>query len=400
MGRRRDPRGVLLVVPNLDIGGAQETALTLARFLPQAGLRTAVATFRDGPLRADLEAAGIPVDVLPARQHRAVALPWFAADMLRLRRALVASVRRRDADVVQIQTLGTLAFLVMTLRVGTGVQLWWRIANVTFLVADDGTGPGWAFAMKRAAHRLLYRLGARVVDGVVAVSDDVADAFRRETRSPASRLAVVLNGVDVDRFPADVDREAVRADLGVAPGDHLMIAVATFKEQKGHRFLVDAVASVAPAFGDLRIALVGSGALEADVRTRVGGAGLADRFVFAGSRRDVPALLAAADSFVLPSLWEGFSVALLEAMASRLPIVATAVSGTTQVMTDGETGWLVPPGDADALAAAIKELLSDPAHADVLAGAARERVEEAFGARRQAAAYAELYRRRARGGTR
>lgn len=387
-----DPRVVLLVVPNLDIGGAQQSALTLARALPGAGLRAAVATFRDGPLRAELDEAGVPVEVLPRRRHPVVALPWFVADMLRLRRALLDTVRRYDADVVQIQTLGTLAFLVMTLRWGTGVQLWWRIANVTFLVKDDGSGPRWLFAAKRAAHRLLYRVGARMVDGVIAVSDEVARAFREETGSRGARLVVVLNGVDVDRFPAASGRDDLRTRLGLDPETHLMTMVGTFKEQKGHRFLIEAAASAMPAFPQLTIALVGSGDLEADVRARIDDADLAARFLLLGDRRDVPELLAASDSFVLPSLWEGFSVALLEAMASGLPVVATAVSGTTQVMQDGRTGWLVPPGDAGALAAAMKEVLSDPAHAGAMGTAARLRVEDGFGARSQARAYAGLYR--------
>lgn len=382
---------VLLVVPNMDVGGAQETALTLSRHLPGAGCPVAVATFRDGPLRPEFEQAGVQVDVLPARRHPVAALPWFLADMLRLRRSLVEAVRRHDAGVVQIQTLGTLAFLVMTLRLGVRVQLWWRIANVTFLLQDDGSQPRWVFAAKRAAHRRLYRLGARVVDGVIAVSDDVAGAFRQETGSRSDRITVVLNGVDTDRYPAEED-PTLRAGLGLDPEDHVMTMVGTFKEQKGHRVLVEAAAEVVPVFPGLHVLLVGQGELEGDIARRIDAADLRDHVHLLGSRRDVGRVLAASDSFVLPSLWEGFSVALLEAMASRLPVIATAVSGTTQVMTDGRTGWLVPPGDAGALAGAMKELLSDPAAAAARAAAARERVEAGFSARAQADRLAALYR--------
>jgi glycosyltransferase involved in cell wall biosynthesis len=105
----------------------------------------------------------------------------------------------------------------------------------------------------------------------------------------------------------------------------------------------------------------------------------------------VPELLAASDSFVLPSLWEGLPVALVEAMASRLPVIATDVSGTCQVMVPGETGWIVPPADADALAKAMIELVSDPARAAAMAQAAAARAA-AFSAQAQAEHLAALFR--------
>ena len=201
--------------------------------------------------------------------------------------------------------------------------------------------------LKRAAHRLLYRIGARSADGVVAVSDEVAASFARRTGARRDRVTVIENGVDVDRFPPPgVDRDAVRAELGFGPRDRLLTCVASFKEQKGHAVLVDAAAKVLPAWPDAHVLLVGDGALRSSIAAQVAAAGLDGRVHLLGNRRDVAAILAASDGFVLPSRWEGFSVALAEAMASGLPVVATAVSGTTQVMRDGETGWLVPPGDA------------------------------------------------------
>ena len=112
---------------------------------------------------------------------------------------------------------------------------------------------------------------------------------------------------------------------------------------------------------------------------------------FLGVRSDVPDILAVADLFVLASLWEGLSIALLEAMASGKPIVATAVSGTTQVMTHGETGLIIPPGDARALADAISQLLSDPLLGQTMAQAARKHVEIYFSAQKQADEYLALY---------
>ena len=114
---------------------------------------------------------------------------------------------------------------------------------------------------------------------------------------------------------------------------------------------------------------------------------------FLGRRRDVPELLASSDLFVLPSLWEGLSMALLEAMATGLPIVASEVSGTVQVMIPGETGYLVPSGDVQGLFKAVEQLLSDPARAQAMGAAARRRVEATFSAQKQADEHLALYRR-------
>ena len=290
--------------------------------------------------------------------------------------------------MVQIQTLGTLAFLVMTLRAGGRTKVFWRIANVTF--PGDGVR-GASAAVKRAIHRVLYRKGASAVDGVVAVSGEVAKAFVERTGASSERLHVILNGVDVDRYPAVADRGEVRASLGFGPEERILVCVASFKEQKGHGVLLDAAARMLPARPDTHLLLVGDGALRHDIAARVAEAGLEPQVHLLGDRRDVARILLASDAFVLPSLWEGFSVALAEAMASGLPVVATAVSGTTQVMTDGETGWLVPPGDAEALGDALATMLDDPVEAASRGAAARARVETGFSARAQAQRYAALF---------
>ena len=151
---------------------------------------------------------------------------------------------------------------------------------------------------------------------------------------------------------------SVREELGLAASDHVMTMVGTFKRQKGHDVLINALGPVVAEHPELHVLLVGEGELEPAVRDAVAAAGLTSRVHFLGSRRDVEALLAASDSFVLPSLWEGLPVALVEAMAAGIPVIATEVSGTSQVMIDGTTGWLVPPGDASALTRAIRELLA------------------------------------------
>jgi glycosyltransferase involved in cell wall biosynthesis len=387
---------VMQLTRNLEIGGAQETARTLAKYLPKVGCSTVVCTFGDGPLRREIEGLGVPVELLPDRQHSIVALPLFVIEMIRRRRDLLDLVARHRADVIQTQGLGTLDFLIMTLGIGRKVQVWWTIQNANFMVREEHMPRyKWLLGPKIAVHRWLYRAGARIVRGIIAVSDETARSFRDAVGEVGSKITVVPNAVDVESYPSPADRDAVRARLGFRPADHVMTMVGTFKRQKGHRYLIEARAEVAPRFPQLHVVLVGGGELTSAIKEQVEGAGLADRIHFLGSRRDVPDLLAASDSFVLPSLWEGLPVALVEAMASELPVIATAVSGTSQVVVDGVTGWLVPPGDTTALALAMTELLSDPARAAAMGAAGRERVVASFSARAQAEQLAALFRREA-----
>jgi glycosyltransferase involved in cell wall biosynthesis len=389
---------VLQLTPDLEIGGAQETALMLAKYLPRFGCRTVVATFADGPLRAEIASLGVPVEVLPGRRHGIVALPRFLAEMVRVRRALVRLVTRYRVDVVLTKGLGTLDFLVMTLRVRPGSsvsrpQVWWTIENSAFMVRREHLARhAWLLGPKQLSHRLLYRLGARLVSGVIAVSDETARSFSETVGHVADRVTVICNAVDTERYPAPIDREALRRQLGFGPKDHVMTMVGTFKRQKGHVHLLDAAASVAGQLADLHIVLVGRGELAEAMDARVAALGLEGHVHLLGSRRDVPELLAASDSFVLPSLWEGLPVALVEAMASRLPVIATAVSGTSQVMVPGVTGWVVPPADAAALARAMVELVSDPARAVTMADAAAHR-SAAFSAAAQAEQLVALFQR-------
>jgi glycosyltransferase involved in cell wall biosynthesis len=387
------PLAVMQLTRNLDIGGAQETARTLAKYLPRVGCPTVVCSFGDGPLRREIEQSGVPVELLADRHHSVVAFPWFLVEMIRRRRDLLNVVAKHRADVVQTQGLGTLDFLVMTLGIGRKLQVWWTIQNAKFMVREEHLARyKFLLGPKRAAHRWLYRAGARIVKGIVVVSDETAASFREVVGDVEGKVAVVANAVDVESYPSTVDREEVRARLGFGPADHVMTMVGTFKRQKGHRYLIRATAEVAPRWPQLHIVLVGDGELRPAIKAQVEEAGVAHRVHFLGSRRDVPELLAASDSFVLPSLWEGLSVALVEAMASKLPVIATAVSGTSQVVVDGVTGWLVPPADPTSLARVMTELISDPARAARMGAAGRERVAASFSAQAQAEQLAALFR--------
>lgn len=392
---RDDQLTAMHIISNLDTGGAQEVVRTLAAYLPEAGCRVVVCTFKDGPLRQSIEELGVAVEVLPRRRAGVLNLSGFLRDMLRIRRALVALVARHNVTIVQTHLLRVLDFLVLSLRLSfPQLLIFWTIHNYNFALRKDQLPRHrWLLGPKRWAYRLLYRLGARWVSGFVAVSGEVAPAIVQTIGPVQGKISVISNGVDVRRYTQPVDRTAIRRRLGLSAEARLLIVVGTLKTQKGHRYLLAALPDVIAQCPDLHLLIVGDGELRGEFEAQARRLGLDDHVHFLGNRGDVPALLAAGDYFVLPSLWEGLPMALIEAMASGLPVIATEVSGTRQVMIPGETGLLVPPGDIDRLRAALLQLATSPEQARAMGAAARRRVIAAFSAQQQAAEHVALYRR-------
>jgi glycosyltransferase involved in cell wall biosynthesis len=191
--------------------------------------------------------------------------------------------------------------------------------------------------------------------------------------------------------PAD-GREDVRRALGIDPGAPLVGVVGRLEPQKGHAYLLEAWADVRRAAPGARLLVVGDGSLRADLEARALAPALRGSVVFTGFRADVPRVLATLDVLTLPSLYEGMPLTAIEASAMALPVVATAVDGTPEVVRDGETGCLVPPADPPALAHALRALLADPARARSMGRAGRAHVLARFDLDAQVEATARVYR--------
>ncbi len=240
----------------------------------------------------------------------------------------------------------------------------------------------------RSAYWQLRAL-ARGVDRYLAVSREIAAELTGKLGWPAEKVEVVYNAVDSERA-AVATPPGLREQLGGGPSRPLVLTPARLNPQKGHRVLLEAVAEVPDAL----FLLAGEGSERAGLEAEAERLGVADRVRFLGRREDVPQLLAACDVFALPSLYEGSSLAVLEAMAAGIPIVSSAIGGTEELIEDGRSGLLVPPGDAKSLAAALRRVLGDEELRQSLAARARERVEAGLTrgqmANRVTAVYREL----------
>jgi glycosyltransferase involved in cell wall biosynthesis len=219
------------------------------------------------------------------------------------------------------------------------------------------------------------------VDRVVCVSEDSRALSAREGVAPG-RLQRIWNGIDLSRF----------AYLGPRPGGPAVM-VARLSPEKGTEHLIRAAALVARRSPAFRLEIAGGGRCLPELQALAAQCGVAEQVRFLGEVWDVPDLLARASLFVLPSLSEGMSLTLLEAMARGLPVVTTAVGGSPEVVVDGQTGFLVPPAAPEALAEKLLLLLSRPDLGGPMGLAGRRRVEEHFSTQAMLSQYERLYDR-------
>jgi glycosyltransferase involved in cell wall biosynthesis len=242
-----------------------------------------------------------------------------------------------------------------------------RLADVPIIICSERT-----MAMESEWRYRVNRWTIGLVDRVIAVSANVRDFCISHIGLPAEKLVVIYNGVEV---PGECpSRPEARAELGLPPDGLVAGVVSRLDPAKGVRVLIRALAQV----DGVTLTIVGDGPERAALESVADKLGVAGRIHWIGHRRDVLRLLPAFDLFVQPSLHEGLPNTVLEAMAAGLPVVATAVGGTPEVVVDGVTGLLVPPHDPDALAKGIACLLRDLDLRRKMGRAGRERVKRRF----------------------
>lgn len=224
----------------------------------------------------------------------------------------------------------------------------------------------------------------------VAVSGDSQRHLSTTLGLPPERVLVVRNGIP----DTPGDRTRVRRELAIADNELLVLAVGTLTPRKAHRLLLDAMGEVDRRGGapPWRVVIAGEGVERSALEAQIASLGLTGRASLLGNRTDIPDLQAAADIFVMPSLWEGLPLAVLEAMFAGTALIATTASGIPEAVTDGESGLLVDPGDSTAIGAALHRLLTDPALRESLGSRARARAKAAFSIHGMADAYETEYR--------
>jgi sugar transferase (PEP-CTERM/EpsH1 system associated) len=362
------PLRVTHAVLSLDVGGLERVVLELVRAGRARGHTMSVVCLeRPGALAdravalgATVRSADKPAGIRPAVVGR-----------------LAGVFRELRPDVVHSHQLGALLYA------GPAA----RRAGVPVVVHTEH---GQHYAHSRKA-RWLGRFATRYARRVFGVSADIVNEVVRCGVAPAGKVASAVNGIDVGRFAA-ADGAAVRSELGVRPDEFLVGTVGRLAEIKRQDVLLRGFARLLEKVPGARLVLVGGGPEREALEGLARDLGIADRSTFAGVRDRPEEFLAAMDAFALTSRSEGTPLAVLEAWAAGKPVVASAVGGIPELVRDGETGILFPPGDSNALAERLVRLANDPAVRTRLGKAGRDRAAAQFDVGVMAAGYEGHYR--------
>jgi glycosyltransferase involved in cell wall biosynthesis len=360
----------LFLCQNLGVGGAEELILGASTALPAVGVESGVvALTRKGPIADEIAAAGVPLHLVTGQPG-----PRDPAAFLRLVRLL----QRERPDVVH-------AFLIAASIYG---RLAAFAAGVPLVLAAEQN----VYSRKPKRHAMLERVLAARTYRVVACCEVVGRFYQQQVRVSASKVAVIYNAVRFGPRPEARDAVEARAALDLPPDALVLGTLGRLTEQKGHRVLLRAVAEIARTVPSVALFVAGTGALRDDLEAEAARLGVAERVRFLGLRRDRETLYAAMDVFVLPSHWEGLSLALVEAMGAGRAVVATSVGGNPEVVQDGRTGLLVPPDDPQALADALTAIGLDQGLRMSLGEAAATDARARFSIEQHVTQLAALYR--------
>jgi L-malate glycosyltransferase len=347
---------ILLAVDQLSktLGGGERMLLRIAHLLPEYGYRVSILA-----LGVDSDS---PVfnDPLPCPVYELLVGKTFAPGALRHALQLRRFLRSERIALVQTFFESSDLWVGGVAKLTSGTKLIWSRRDMGIL--------------RSRKHEIAYRMMARLPDAVFAVSEQVRRHCIDVDQIPAERVEAIYNGIDLAQW-GDTSQ---RTGLFSAP---VIATVGNIRRVKGHDVFVRAAAAIASEFPSASFVIAGE-VLEkeyyAELKQLISQLDLEGKVHFAGGINDLAKFLREVDLFVLPSRSEGFSNAIVEAMAAGLPVVATDVGGNAEAVVDGITGRIVPPSDAEELADAIREILRNPQHAQTMGISARRRVAERF----------------------
>ncbi len=349
-------------------GGAERMISTLTAALNQGQFRIIVGLFRPGWLQEECEALGVRTSVMPLAGRFNV--QWFRACFRLLRRERVALIHAHEFSAILCGWIVAM------------------LAGVPFVATVHGKNYFWEKLRRRVAYRLVSRQGTMVV-----VSQDLKRFVCDKVGVAEKRVQVIYNGVAPAQTVSDEEVWKCKAELGVLGCYPVLGVVGSLYPVKGHRFFLEAMPELLRRWPQARLLVIGRGELDVALKEQAQQLAIGANVHFLGMRQDVPRLLSVLDAFVLPSLSEGLSLALLEAMASGKPVVATLVGGNPELIDHGRTGFLVQPENANDLAANLVKLLSDPGMMQQFGRQAAGRVQQHFSMGQMVDRYRNLYAR-------
>ncbi len=343
------PLRVMFIQTDMRVGGAEMITANIIRRLDRQRFAPELCCLKDLGTLGESLTGEIPV------HHNLLAGKYDLRVWLRLTNLL----RRRRIDAV--------------ITVGAGDKMFWgrlaarRVGVPVIVSALHSTG--WPDGVGR-----LNQMLTPITDSFIAVAESHGRFLVKNLKIAEERVTVISNGVDTDRFAPFPDTAAIRADLGIGPTAPVVGIVAALRPEKNHELFLDVARRVVDVLPTARFVVIGDGPCREAIEEHARKLGIWDHVLMLGSRADVPRLLAALDVFALTSHIEANPVSILEAMSTGRPVVATNVGSIHEAVVEGQTGFLVPAGDADQFARHVLQLLNNPLQRGTMGAAAREAV--------------------------
>jgi glycosyltransferase involved in cell wall biosynthesis len=367
------PIRILEVINDASIGGGQRHVLSLVEGLDKNIFEVSVACAENGPLVDDLRSRGIQVYAVHMK-NGVIHPPIF-----RLSRLL----SRNQIDIMHAHG-GVAGFWgrLSAALAGTPVRFY-TLHGIHYLHYSN--------PLKRGLFIALERFLARTTDRIICVAESDRQTGLRRRLFSQDQCTVIRNGIDTAVAETPGKGKQLRKALGIAVDAPVIGTVGRLHRQKGQWILIEATREILRAFPNAKVLLVGDGSLRKRLEKQSRSLGLDGSVHFLGARRDAIDIISIFDIFVLPSLWEGLPYSLLEALALGKPVVASAVDGVPEVVTNGKSGVLVSSGDSRELAEAVIRVLTDKAYADTLGQNGRDAVLRAYCLDRMVRETSELY---------
>jgi sugar transferase (PEP-CTERM/EpsH1 system associated) len=293
---------------------------------------------------------------------------------------IARELRRMKPSIVHTRNWGTIDGIIAA-----------RLSGVPVVIHGEHGRTMTEIGRGSRKRNLVRKLLAPMLDAYITVSEELR-SIALEIGIPGKKIHTICNGVDLDRFSFKADKRTIRLENGLPQDAFIVGCVGRLDPIKNYESLIQILPGLIKDFPKISLLIVGDGPRYSALNELPQQLGIAHNVVFAGARDDVPLLLKAMDIFALPSLSEGISNTVLEAMASGLPVVATRVGGNIELVRDKETGFLVEPEDASDLTIGIRAYLNNPPLIREHGSAGMKRVEEHFSLRRMVSAYDSLYR--------
>jgi glycosyltransferase involved in cell wall biosynthesis len=347
------PIRVMQIIDSMGFGGAEVLLRDLTFSLLTSDYRVSVCYNTNGPIAKEIEAMGVPITRLPRLGRVDPTLLW----------RIYREIKKVKPDIVHTHLF----------KSDLHGRLAARLAGIPVVISTLHNCHNWA---KNPILGRVYGANARLADHIIAVSNEVRDYSIRYSHIDPKKITTIANAVPLARFRDNRSfRAKIRQEFNISLEAPVIGIIARLTEQKDHGNFLRAAQIILKSTPETIFLIVGDGPLGDTLKEFAISLGIQNSVIFCGARQDVPAVMGTLDILVFSSRWEGLPVALLEGLASSLPVVATSVGGIPGVIQNGFTGFLVPPADSNALASSCISLINDAALRERIARAGYDHVQ-------------------------